>query len=439
MKALRPLLDSALDLRPTDDPGPLPTYRLVSRRGYGAAKLPSHVAGICLMFDGRRTIAELSAELERRGLELPGPDYVGHLARSLERAGIVRLLGRPLRILGTPRVQCQMCSASCSGPEVGPLPAPEVERLREQWAALCQDHPELRERPPVRIDDQGRAFLPRPDGRCSFLGPDRLCRIHARWGLRAKPQACQVFPLVAVASGDEVRLGVSGACARLHETFESAPETDLAAEFEAVQPLVPLERAYAEATPEALDAWDAWVGESEALSVASLAAAAACGPRRDLPGALPAPVAGDLARLARSWAGRYASQLHPDSRYFKHLEGLLQALREGPLDAAALTGAPPRWGRYMAYRMRGALFLRTGYRHGSPARFVARTAVGWAAAHWYARAAGDDYDRFGEALVVWHMATHQPRAASEPLGEAEWQRLAPRWRAAFHALEGPRG
>jgi lysine-N-methylase len=50
------------------------------------------------------------------------------------------------------------------------------------------------------------------DGGCVFLNEKGLCRIHAKFGLDAKPLACRVFPFVLVPAGDSWRVGYRYAC-----------------------------------------------------------------------------------------------------------------------------------------------------------------------------------------------------------------------------------
>jgi lysine-N-methylase len=50
------------------------------------------------------------------------------------------------------------------------------------------------------------------DEACVFLGPDRRCRIHAKFGSAAKPMACRVYPFMLVPAGDHWRVGLRFAC-----------------------------------------------------------------------------------------------------------------------------------------------------------------------------------------------------------------------------------
>lgn len=52
----------------------------------------------------------------------------------------------------------------------------------------------------------------RSDGGCVFLEADNRCRIHARFGLEAKPFACRLYPFILVPAGDHWKLGLRFSC-----------------------------------------------------------------------------------------------------------------------------------------------------------------------------------------------------------------------------------
>ena len=59
---------------------------------------------------------------------------------------------------------------------------------------------------------------------CVFLMPDGLCAVHARQGMEAKPDACQIFPHVVLqVPGQAPRLTLRLNCETMHETFEAGP------------------------------------------------------------------------------------------------------------------------------------------------------------------------------------------------------------------------
>ena len=60
---------------------------------------------------------------------------------------------------------------------------------------------------------------------CVFLMDDGLCAVHARQGMQAKPDACQIFPHVVLqVPGQKPRLALRLNCETMHETFEAGPQ-----------------------------------------------------------------------------------------------------------------------------------------------------------------------------------------------------------------------
>ena len=50
------------------------------------------------------------------------------------------------------------------------------------------------------------------DGACVFLGDNGLCKVHAEFGLEAKPLACQFFPFMLSPNTRDTHVGISFAC-----------------------------------------------------------------------------------------------------------------------------------------------------------------------------------------------------------------------------------
>ena len=82
---------------------------------------------------------------------------------------------------------------------------------------------------PFWIDFAGRRWLrQRTDGACVFLGEGGKCRIHARFGLEAKPIACQLFPFTFAPGPVDARVGVSFACGSVRRSVGAGLPTHLA-------------------------------------------------------------------------------------------------------------------------------------------------------------------------------------------------------------------
>ena len=72
-----------------------------------------------------------------------------------------------------------------------------------------------------------RVLRQRPEDQeaCVFLMDDGLCAVHARQGMEAKPDACQIFPHVVLqVPGEKPRLSLRLNCETMHETFEAGPQ-----------------------------------------------------------------------------------------------------------------------------------------------------------------------------------------------------------------------
>jgi lysine-N-methylase len=90
-----------------------------------------------------------------------------------------------------------------------PLSDADVAKLREQhW----ERHPEFAGKPVMVPSGGGYRLAQRADGSCVFLNDQGLCRIHAEFGLEAKPTVCRTFPLQLVPHEKHALLTVRRAC-----------------------------------------------------------------------------------------------------------------------------------------------------------------------------------------------------------------------------------
>jgi lysine-N-methylase len=119
----------------------------------------------------------------------------------------------PIRNL--PLVQnwdCHSCGHCCSDYWV-PVTDEERRQIEEQgWAKL----PEFQDVPLfVKYGKWGRRKYRLNQGSndyCIFLSDKGRCRIHEKFGLHAKPLACQIYPYILVPSGTHWRIGLRFAC-----------------------------------------------------------------------------------------------------------------------------------------------------------------------------------------------------------------------------------
>src|SRR5687767_24944 len=114
----------------------------------------------------------------------------------------------PMPVRSLPVAQnwdCHSCGGCCRQYHV-PVSDAERERIGEQgW----EKEPDFQGVELFVRERGGEDRLNhRPDGGCVFLGPDNLCRIHAKFGSAGKPLACRVYPYMLVPAGDHWRLGL---------------------------------------------------------------------------------------------------------------------------------------------------------------------------------------------------------------------------------------
>lgn len=89
------------------------------------------------------------------------------------------------------RFTCASCGRCCSTTWAVTLDRAKVKALRKHdWSHLGAGDPFM-----VNDGPGGEFRLRMVDGRCVFLGDDKLCRIHAEVGYDEKPESCKAFPL----------------------------------------------------------------------------------------------------------------------------------------------------------------------------------------------------------------------------------------------------
>ncbi|MCC6908184.1 MAG: YkgJ family cysteine cluster protein [Phycisphaerales bacterium] len=103
------------------------------------------------------------------------------------------------------RYSCHGCAGCCRDFTVQLRPD-DLARLEAQnWTERLGQSP--------IVEFRGRQWLrQREDGSCIFLESDGRCRIHAEFGLEAKPLACQMFPFMLSPGEKGLRIGLSFAC-----------------------------------------------------------------------------------------------------------------------------------------------------------------------------------------------------------------------------------
>ncbi len=119
----------------------------------------------------------------------------------------------PMPVRSLPTVQnwdCHQCG-DCCRTYVVRVTAEEKDRILKQgWMA----DPEFKGKEPLRFDKASGEYSlnQSDDGACVFLGEKNLCRIHAKFGMAAKPFACRLYPFVLVPGGDHWKVSLRYAC-----------------------------------------------------------------------------------------------------------------------------------------------------------------------------------------------------------------------------------
>ena len=103
------------------------------------------------------------------------------------------------------KYSCHGCGACCRDFTVQ-LTDTDLQKLHEQgWKErLGQEYV---------VQFRGHSWLKQTDdGACVFLGDNGLCKVHAEFGLEAKPLACQFFPFMLSPNVRDTHVGMSFAC-----------------------------------------------------------------------------------------------------------------------------------------------------------------------------------------------------------------------------------
>lgn len=144
----------------------------------------------------------------------------------------------PMPVRSLPTVQnwdCHTCGDCCRTYVVRVTTEERDRILKQGWMA----DPALNGAEPIRYDKRlgEYALSHTADGTCVFLGPDNLCRIHAKFGEAAKPFACRLYPFALVPHGDHWTVAVRYACPSVTDNL-GRPCTAHAADVSAVAKLV---------------------------------------------------------------------------------------------------------------------------------------------------------------------------------------------------------
>ncbi|MEO8270771.1 MAG: YkgJ family cysteine cluster protein [Aureliella sp.] len=109
------------------------------------------------------------------------------------------------------RWDCHQCGFCCRGSSIL-LSVEDAERLRSQKWGEQPEYEKTRIMVPHRGAGSSLRLARRDDGTCIFLNEDGLCRIHAKFGLEAKPTMCRTFPMQLIPHEKHAVLTYRRAC-----------------------------------------------------------------------------------------------------------------------------------------------------------------------------------------------------------------------------------
>ena len=173
------------------------------------------------------------------------PPVMASVASDLEELGRMHLvacqtlpprLNMPYPIDHT----CECCGCSCLAQLVGPLTDNEHANILDAHQDLAASGAVHADVNPImkglKPDGTCLHFLNFPGKRCFFLGDDNLCKIHGKFGAMKKPAACRRFPLIAIRTESEIRIGIKPYCYANMRVCKLEPAaSDALAWYEAAQ------------------------------------------------------------------------------------------------------------------------------------------------------------------------------------------------------------
>ena len=116
-----------------------------------------------------------------------------------------------IHVLSPLRHQCTACGGCCQTTKIS-LAEGEPEQVTHIGSTLGVTDP---------VADR---HLRMDAGRCVFLDPQELCRIHAQMGAESKPFVCRQYPLILLRTAQgELRAGIDPGCYHYFRSWRSGP------------------------------------------------------------------------------------------------------------------------------------------------------------------------------------------------------------------------
>ena len=317
--------------------------------------------------------------------------------------------------------KCEMCGCSCMAQLVGPLNDEEHENVCDAHRQLAADGAMDAALNPImkglKPDGSCLHFVHFPEKRCAFLGDDNLCRIHDRFGALKKPAACRRFPLIAVATESEIRIGIKPYCyanMRVCDMEHAKPGylaqyraahtsefNDLVenASFRAVLRVQDEDELLQARVQEAQIL--SWL--SEPLPYAALLASLIRGSQSDM-AELPKPFVQEVQRSFKELASALAPEVEKlgATKHADHARELLRVLAQ-PISRFDALSPDAAFGRYVRYALYETVFLRETTRFPAVSLGAFACALG-------ALAAAQEPDHADTHFTAWMRLLSQTQA-----------------------------
>lgn len=371
------------------------------------ASLDEILTGIAAMTSKAVTPASIASDLEELG-----------------RQQIVEMIQTDPRINMPYPIEhrCEMCGCSCLAQLVGPLNDSELSNIMDA-------HRDLKDIPKdvnpimkgLKPDGTCLHFLNFPGKRCFFLDDNNRCRIHGNFGAVKKPAACRRFPLIAVKTESEIRIGIKPYCYanmrvcsqepcagdeldRYRKDSEMKAVLDDLIESASFRPVVRV--------PDAEEILQGRIQESQILnllqtpiSYPTLLASIAHGSRIEMQ-SFPKPFIQDVQKAFKTLAVNLRSEAEKlgSTAHAAHVRDLCELLKKPLKDFSQLDHNTP-FGKYVRYALYEAVFLR------ETSRFPA-VSLGTFALSLGGLAAAQDIDNASNHLTAWMRLFAQTQAFS---------------------------
>ena len=338
----------------------------------------------------------------------------------LQTLGIVEMHAEDMRISIPYSLEhkCDMCGCSCLAQLVGPL-------NDEEHANILEAHKTLEDVPKdinpimkgLKPDGTCLYFLNFPGKRCFFLDDNHRCRIHGQMGAHKKPAACRRFPLIAIRTESEIRIGIKPYCYANYRVCDLTPcHSDVLSKYrtemkETIDDLIenasyrPIIRV-----PDEEETLQARIQESQILtwlqgnlSYPALLASLAQGSLSQIR-EFPRPFIQDVQKAFRDLAAplRQEADKLGSTRHAEYARNLCDLL-EKPLTAFDILKPDHHFGKYIRYALYEAVFLRETSRFPAVSLGTFGLALG-------GLAAAQDPEHASDHLTVWMRLFAQTQA-----------------------------